>query len=75
MYEDLGKNAEAVEVLKTISKSKTDAFPGKTYLDLGRIYLKLNDKEKAKASFQYVLDKAKDDAEFVKMAKLYLSTL
>lgn len=75
LYEDLGKNQQAVEVLTAISKSKVDAFPGKTYLDLGRIYLKLNDKEKAKASFQYVLDKAKEDAEFVKMAKLYLSNL
>jgi predicted negative regulator of RcsB-dependent stress response len=75
LYEDLGKNQQAVDVLTSISKSKVDAFPGKTYLDLGRIYLKLNEKEKAKASFQYVLDKAKDDAEFVKMAKLYLSNL
>jgi predicted negative regulator of RcsB-dependent stress response len=75
VYEDLGKNQEAVDTLIAISKSNVDVFPGKTYVDLGRVYLKLGNKEKAKASFQYVLDKASEDAEFVKMAKLYLATL
>ena len=50
-------------------------FEGKTYLDLGRLYLKKGDKQKAKTSFQYVVDKAKDDPEFVKLAKIYLTKL
>jgi hypothetical protein len=35
----------------------------------------MGDKVKAKASFTYVLEKAKDEAEFVKIAKLNLLTL
>lgn len=75
LYEDLGKTQEAITTLTVMSKSNVDVFPGKTYMDLGRMYLKAGDKDKAKASFQYVLDKAKDDPEFVKMSKLYLSNL
>jgi len=75
IYEDLGKNQESIDTLNTMNKSGVVVFEGKNYLDLGRLYLKLNDKEKAKASFQYVVDKAKDDAEFVKLAKLYLVNL
>lgn len=75
IFEDLGKNQEAVDVLTKLSSSDVKVFEGKVYLDLGRVYLKLGNKEKAKASFQYVVDKAKDDAEFVKIAKLQLANL
>lgn len=73
VYEDMGKYKEAVDVLLDISKSDADVFKGKTYLDLGRNYLKLGDKDKAKSSFDHVVNKANTDLEFVKMAKLYLS--
>lgn len=75
VYEDLGKNQEAIEVLTTLTKSDVKVFEGKFYLDMGRIYLKTGDNAKAKASFQYVVDKANDEAEFVKIAKLHLATL
>jgi uncharacterized protein HemY len=42
---------------------------------LGRLYLKEGNKAKAKSSFEYVLEKAKDEAEFVKIAKLYLAQM
>lgn len=73
VYEDMGKFKEAIDVLLDISKSDADVFKGKTYLDLGRNYLKIGDKEKAKSSFEFVINKANSDLEFVKMAKLYLA--
>jgi predicted negative regulator of RcsB-dependent stress response len=75
VFEDLGKNQEAIDVLNKLSQSDLKVFEGKYYLDLGRVYLKMGNKEKAKASFQYVLDKAKEDIEFVKIAKLELANI
>lgn len=75
VYEDLGKDSDAVSVLEKMNSQSVKIFEGKNYLDLGRLYLKMGNKEKAKASFTYVVEKAKDEAEFVKIAKLYLSTL
>lgn len=74
-YEDLGQDKMAIETLEKMNKSGAKIFEGKNYLDLGRLYLKSGDKEKAKASFKYVVEKAKDEAEFVKIAELYLSGL
>lgn len=75
VYEDLGQDQKAIETLEKMNSQSLKIFEGKNYLDLGRLYLKMGDKVKAKASFTYVVEKAKDDAEFVKIAKLYLSKL
>lgn len=75
VFEDLGLDQKAVETLLKMNSQSVKIFEGKNYLDLGRIYLKMGDKVKAKASFTYVLEKAKDEAEFVKIAKLNLLTL
>jgi predicted negative regulator of RcsB-dependent stress response len=75
VYEDLGQNPKAIETLEKMNSKSLKIFEGKNYLDLGRLYLKQGDKEKAKASFTYVVEKAKDDSEFVKIAKLYLSKM
>jgi predicted negative regulator of RcsB-dependent stress response len=74
-FENAGKINEAIDVLLQQSKSGVAVFEGKNYLDLGRLYLKQGQKDKAKSSFQYVIDHAKDDIEFVKLSKLYLSNL
>jgi predicted negative regulator of RcsB-dependent stress response len=75
VYEDLGQDAKAIETLEKMNSQSLKIFEGKNYLDLGRLYLKSGDKVKAKASFTYVVEKVKDETEFVKIAKLYLSKL
>ena len=75
VFEDLGLDQKAIETLLKMNSQSVKIFEGKNYLDLGRIYLKLGDKIKAKASFTYVVEKAKDEAEFVKIAKLNLLKL
>jgi predicted negative regulator of RcsB-dependent stress response len=75
VLEDLNQDQKAIEVLEKMNSSKLKVFEGKIYLDLGRLYLKTGNKEKAKASFQYVVEKAHDEAEFVKIAKLYLAKI
>lgn len=75
VYEDLGQNQAAIDTLEKMNSQSVKIFEGKNYLDLGRLYLKMGNKEKAKASFTYVVEKTKDESEFVKLAKLYLSKL
>jgi len=75
VYEDLGQNQAAIDTLEKMNSHSVKIFEGKNYLDLGRLYLKLGNKEKAKASFTYVVEKTKDESEFVKLAKLYLSKM
>lgn len=74
LAEDLGKKKEAIAHLKKVVGSGVKYFEGKLYLDLGRLYRDTGDKEKAKSSFEYVLEKGKE-AEFKKMARLYLEEL
>lgn len=75
VQEDLGQNQAAIDTIENMNSKSVKVFEGKNYLDLGRLYLKMGNKEKAKASFTYVVEKTKDDSEFVKLAKLYLSKL
>lgn len=75
VLEDLGEDKLAIEKLEKMTSQSVKIFEGKTYLDLGRLYLKTGDKEKAKKSFTYVIEKAKGEAEFVKIAQLYLAKL
>jgi predicted negative regulator of RcsB-dependent stress response len=75
VLEDLNQDQKAIEVLEKMNTGKLKIFEGKIYLDLGRLYLKMGNKEKAKSSFQYVIEKTHDEAEFVKVAKLYLAKL
>jgi predicted negative regulator of RcsB-dependent stress response len=75
IQEDLGENKEAIETLNKLVSHSTKILEAKTYVDLGRLYLKTGDKEKARASFKYVIDNNKEEAEFVKIAQLYLAKI
>lgn len=75
VQEDLGENKEAIDTLNKLASHSTKILEAKTYIDLGRLYLKTGDKEKARASFKYVVDNNKDEAEFVKIAQLYLAKI
>jgi predicted negative regulator of RcsB-dependent stress response len=72
--EDLGKNKEALTLLEDQLKSNVIFMADKIYLDAGRLYLRTGNKEKAKVSFQWILDQGKEE-EFKKMARLYLEDL
>lgn len=74
LAENLGKNKEALKHLNTLISGSVKYMEDKIYLDLGRLQLKTGNTEKAKSSFQYVIDNGKEE-EFKKMAKLYLSEL
>jgi predicted negative regulator of RcsB-dependent stress response len=74
LNEDLGKTDKAIESLEKIVKANIKVMESKTYLDLGRLYLKKGNAEKAKSNFQFVVD-SMGQAEFVKLAKLYLSEM
>lgn len=74
LKEDLGQTDKAIESLERIVKANVKIMESKTYLDLGRLYLKSGNKEKAKTSFQFVIDNM-GQAEFVKLARLYLSEM
>lgn len=75
VYEDMGEDKLAIETLEKMTSQSVKIFEGKTYLDLGRLYLKAGNKEKAKSNFTHVIEKNKDEVEFVKIAKLYLAKL
>lgn len=74
LREDLGQWEKAKVLHESLLESPVRVFEEKIYLDLGRTYLKLNNNEKAKASFQYVLDKG-EEAELKKLAGLYMEQL
>lgn len=74
-FEDAGKTDEAIKALENLASNNLKLFEGKTYLDIGRLYLKKGDKEKARKNFEYVVNTAKDEVEFVKIANLYLGQM
>ena len=75
LYEDMGKFNESYKVLQDMLKSPVKLLESKVYLDLGRIHLKRGEKEKAKTTFQYVIDNGKSGDDVVKMARLYMSNM
>ncbi len=74
LAEDLGKKEMAIDHLNKILSSGAKYLEGKVYLDLGRLYRESGDLEKAKTSFEWVVEKGKE-AEFKKVARLYLEEM
>lgn len=74
LAEDLNKPQEAIDHLTKVLGGGAAYMEGKIYLDLGRLYRATGNTEKAKSSFEYVIEKGKE-AEFKKMARLYLEEL
>ena len=72
--EETGEYQSAVETLNNLLSLKYTVLEDKTYFDLGRLYIKLGNKEKAKSSLDYVVDKSKD-TELVKLAQYFLSKI
>ncbi len=74
IYEDLNEPKKAILELERLNNLKIGVLEAKNYLDLGRLYLQMGNKEKAKINFNYVISNMAQD-EFAKLAKLYLSDL
>ena len=74
VFEELGEDTKAVEYLEKNLTLKNTLLQDKTYFDLGRLYLKAGNKEKAKSSMDYVVEKSKNK-ELVKLAKFFLGKL
>lgn len=74
VYEDLGEYQKAITVLESLNASQTKLMESKNYLDLGRLYMVIGAKDKAKVNFEYVLNNMAQD-EFAKLAKLYLGEM
>lgn len=72
LYENTGAFPKAVETLEGLKNTKYTAFQEKVQFDLGRMYLLTNQQDKAKASFDYVIEHFKD-GEFAKLSNLYLA--
>ena len=72
--ENLNKPKQAIKHLEDILSGNLLYMSEKIYLDAGRLYLMTGDKEKAKSSFKWVMEKGKE-AEFKKLARLYLEEL
>ncbi len=75
LYEDLGKVQEAIDILEKLNRSGLKTLKYKTHLDLGRLYLKIGNKEKAKMNLDYVVSENSADKSNQKLAKLYLEQL
>ena len=73
-FENLNDYPKAIATLEELNTSSMKLMEDKIYLDLGRLYLASGNKEKAKTNLQYLVDNGKE-AEFMKLAKLYLEDL
>jgi len=74
-YENIGEETKAIDSLKIVAAQNIKLLSGKSYLDLGRLYLKAGNKEQAKASFEYVVKMQDALPDFVKLATSYLEQI
>ncbi|MCK5883490.1 MAG: tetratricopeptide repeat protein [Bacteriovoracaceae bacterium] len=72
--ENLNDVKGAIEQLEAIIGSKHKYLSAKLYTDLGRLYMQSGNKEKAKASFDYVVANFKR-SEFYRVAQVYLGEM
>ena len=72
--EETGNYQQAVESLNSLLSLKHKVLEDKAYFDLGRLHIKLGNKDKAKSSLDYVVDKSKD-TELVKLAQYFLTKI
>lgn len=78
LYEDRGEIQKALSSLESLVSSGLKFFEHKTYLDLGRLYLRNGDIDKSKRSFNHILknkDKSNTDLDLIRLANLYLARL
>lgn len=74
IQQNAGQTEEAIKNYESLLTQKHSIMMDKTYLDLGIAFQKVGNTEKAKSSFNYVLEKSKDEV-MLKIARLYLNDL
>ncbi len=74
LAEDHGDTKKAIESLEKVLTQKSEIARAQVYLQLGRLYKNLGDKDKAKANFKFVVEKFPNDSA-VKLAKYYLDEI
>ena len=74
LCEDMGKTEDAVKVKEKLLSMNQKFMEAKTYFDLGRLYKKIGNVEKAKSNFEYLIKNFSKD-EIIPLAKVYLSEL
>ena len=71
LEQNRGNLDEAIKLNEKLLTQKINFLTDKTYFDLGVLYMKKGNTEKAKSSFNYVIEKSKDET-LLKLARLYL---
>ena len=72
LEQNRGNIDEAIKLNEKLLTQKINFLTEKTYFDLGVLYMKKGNTEKAKSSFNYVIEKSKDET-LLKLARLYLN--
>lgn len=71
LEQNRGNIDEAIRLNEKLLTHKINFLTEKTYFDLGVLYMKKGNTEKAKSSFNYVIEKSKDET-LLKLSRLYL---
>lgn len=74
LEQNAGNVEGAISLYESLLKQKMTVMEDKVYLQLGVLYAKKGNKEKAKASLNYVVEKSKDET-LLKIARLYLGEM
>lgn len=74
LYENAQNYEGAIKTLETVVSANHELLKSNIYLDLGRLYKQIGQKDKAKSNFDYIVNNEKN-AELVKLAKLFLLQL
>jgi len=67
-----GNDQAAIKLYESLLKQKITIMLDKTYLDLGILYQKIGNTQKANSSLNYVLEKSKDET-LLKIARIFLN--
>lgn len=74
LHEDAGNLPRAIELLEGVVAGNHKYLEGKTYLDLGRLYIAKGDKDKARKNFEHI-SKTFPNSDYAKLSELYLMEL
>lgn len=72
LEQNSGNNEAAIHLYENLLKQKMIIMIDKVYLDLGILYQKVGNTEKANSSLNYVLENSKDE-NLLKIARLFLN--
>ena len=74
IYEDSNRFDDAIKLLEELNNISAKIMESKRYLDLGRLYIKAGNKNKALVNLKYLIDNFAQD-ELSKVAKIYLEDI